>query len=77
MRSTLLHGYIVNHLQLLRGGIQTREHLSVLEVLLVVFHKHFPSLLVQGTFGERYDEEALDNFEDVEEGPVGGIPVFL
>ena len=77
MRSTLLHGYIVNHLQLLRGRIQTCEHLSVLEVLLVVFHKHFPGLLVQGAFGEGDDEEALDDFEDVEERPVGGVPVFL
>lgn len=75
--SILSHGYIVNHLQLLGGGIQTRKHLSVFEVLLVVFHKHFSSLLVQGTFGEGYNEEAFDDFKDVEEGPVGGVPVFL
>jgi len=75
--SILFDEYVINHFQLFGGGIETCKHFSVFEVFLVIFHKHFPCLLVESTFRERDYEEALDDFEDVEERPVGGVPVFL
>lgn len=53
------------------------DHLSVLEVLLVILHEQLPCLLVQRTLGEGDDQEALDHLEYVVEGPGLGVPVLL
>lgn len=41
-------------------------------VLIVAFHKHFSSFIVEGGFGEGNDEKAANDLEDVGEGGCGG-----
>lgn len=57
--------------------MQVGQHLGMFEVLLIVLEEHLARVLVQRTLGERYDEQAFDDFEDVVEGPGCGVPVFL
>ena len=57
--------------------MQLREQLGVFEVLVIVVHEHLASLLVERTFGEGHDEQALDDLQDVGDRPLLGVPVLL
>jgi len=52
-------------------------HFRCLAVKLVVFHELAAGLLVERRFGERHYQKALDYFQNVEQTPLGGVPVLL
>ena len=52
-------------------------YLGVAEEVLVVFHELSPGLLVERALRERNNEEALDDLEDVRQGPHLRVPVSL
>lgn len=53
------------------------EDLGSAEVLVVVLHEELAGLFVERTFGERVDEETVDDAEDVSDAPIHWIPVLL
>ena len=44
---------------------------------LVILHKLSTSFLVQATLRKWHDQQALDDFEDVLQGPLRRVPVSL
>ena len=56
--------------------MDARHELRALAVALVVIQQHFPGFFIQGRFGIRTDEQALDHGQDVGDA-VSRFPVFL
>ena len=74
-RSRLLdHGWL---LSLLFDGVDLSHELGHLGELVVIFHEELPCLVVEGAFGERYDEQTLDDLENVLYAPLPRVPVLL
>lgn len=69
--------YAFQNFEFFGSCVKTGEHFGILEVLIVVIHKHFSGLLVEGAFGEGDNKEAFYDFEDVDQGPACRVPVFF
>lgn len=54
-----------------------RINTGCLEILLIVFHELTTGLLIQRRFGEGNDQQTFYYLQDVQQTPLGRVPVLL